>query len=135
MYEVVLRLEVQLVVDVAEDNSQTVSTGIGVTDGALTDGTGAAHTGSDLLGSLGAGHSGILTDLESFLQGQALSSSVAPSVSARNHSVDQGLVAHDGAAAEGALAGTVGDRSIGYADAGAYGVAVIFGDVNDKLKF
>ena len=32
-------------------------------------------------------------------------------------------------------AGTVGERSIGYADAGAYGVAVIFGDVNSKLKF
>ena len=32
-------------------------------------------------------------------------------------------------------AGTVGERSIGYADAGAYGLAVIFGDVNDKLNF
>lgn len=32
-------------------------------------------------------------------------------------------------------AGTVGERSIGYADAGAYGVAVIFGDVNSKLNF
>ncbi|MGE4276535.1 MAG: dihydroxyacetone kinase subunit DhaK [Lawsonibacter sp.] len=32
-------------------------------------------------------------------------------------------------------AGTVGDRSIGYADAGAYGLAVIFYDVATRLKF
>ena len=32
-------------------------------------------------------------------------------------------------------AGTVGERSIGYADAGAYGLAVIFADVTKALKF
>ncbi len=32
-------------------------------------------------------------------------------------------------------AGTVGERSIGWADAGAYGLAVIFGDVKNGLKF
>ena len=32
-------------------------------------------------------------------------------------------------------AGTVGERSIGYADAGAYGLAVIFADVTKSLKF
>lgn len=32
-------------------------------------------------------------------------------------------------------AGTVGERSLGYADAGAYGLAVIFADVKDALTF
>lgn len=32
-------------------------------------------------------------------------------------------------------AGTVGDRSIGYADAGAYGLAVIFGDITGAMHF
>ncbi|MCI8809850.1 MAG: dihydroxyacetone kinase subunit DhaK [Oscillibacter sp.] len=32
-------------------------------------------------------------------------------------------------------AGTVGERSIGWADAGAYGLAVIFGDVSNGLKY
>ena len=32
-------------------------------------------------------------------------------------------------------AGTVGERSIGYADAGAYGLAVIFADVTKSLQF
>lgn len=32
-------------------------------------------------------------------------------------------------------AGTVGERSIGWADAGAYGLAAIFGDVKNGLKF
>lgn len=32
-------------------------------------------------------------------------------------------------------AGTVGERSIGYADAGAYGLAVIFSDVTKALRF
>lgn len=32
-------------------------------------------------------------------------------------------------------AGTVGERSIGYADAGAYGLAVIFDDITKALKF
>ena len=32
-------------------------------------------------------------------------------------------------------AGTVGERSIGYADAGAYGLAVIFADVTKALEF
>lgn len=32
-------------------------------------------------------------------------------------------------------AGTVGERSIGYADAGAYGLAVIFADVTKALQF
>ena len=32
-------------------------------------------------------------------------------------------------------AGTVGERSIGWADAGAYGLAVIFGDVDKGLRF
>lgn len=32
-------------------------------------------------------------------------------------------------------AGTVGERSIGYADAGAYGLAVIFTDITKALKF
>ena len=46
-----------------------------------------------------------------------------------------GAKATEKIAARMGRAGTVGDRSIGYADAGAYGVAVIFGDVNDKLNF
>lgn len=32
-------------------------------------------------------------------------------------------------------AGTVGERSIGYADAGAYGLAVIFDDITKSLNF
>jgi len=46
-----------------------------------------------------------------------------------------GAKATEKIAARMGRAGTVGERSIGYADAGAYGLAVIFGDVNDKLNF
>lgn len=38
-------------------------------------------------------------------------------------------------AAQMGRAGTVGERSIGYADAGAYGLAVIFADVTKSLQF
>ncbi len=46
-----------------------------------------------------------------------------------------GAKATEKIAARMGRAGTVGERSIGYADAGAYGVAVIFNDIADKLNF